>query len=93
MASYNWPSQRGGGGLASNVVAISSGASSKAITYTTTLSSVGVPVFSIVNTTDSSPIFIQGIITAYSTTGFTVLFNTSTDTANYLLAYTVSEVA
>lgn len=85
----------GGGGAspqtlvgAGGEVTIASGASSKAVTFSTAfVDTTYAVVWSIKNTTDVSPIFLQGVITAKATTGFTVTFNTPTDTANYALDY------
>ena len=85
----------GGGGnsaLPANVVNIPNAASSIAVIYSSTIAVANVPVFSFINIIDATPIFLQGMITASSTTGFTVTFNTATDTANYKLSYIVSGV-
>lgn len=81
----------GGSIVAAGTASIGSGASSITVTYDVTLTTATPPVFAFFNTTDSSPIFLQGIITAYSTTQFTCLFNAPTDTANYSIVYSVSE--
>lgn len=39
------------------------------------------------NAVDIQPIFLQYVVTAMSTTGFTVIFNAPTDTANYSLMW------
>lgn len=81
----------GGGGSgvgASGSVNISNGASSVSVTYTTPGSYN--PVWSIQNTSDTSPIFLQGTITAESSNGFTVTFSAPTDSANYYLNYSAS---
>lgn len=85
-----WPPQgsgSGGGALAANVVDIGSGASSIDVVFAGSIGAIYAPIFSFINTTDAMPIFLQGIITAKSATGFTVTFNASTDTANYKIAY------
>lgn len=88
MASYNWPPGGGSGGAgAAGLVNIGSGVSSIVVTYDVTLPSNVPPIFSFVNTTDASPIFLIGYVSAFSTSGFTVKFNALTDTANYQLAY------
>jgi hypothetical protein len=45
---------------------------------------------SVQNINDLTPIFISCIITAKTVSGFTVVFNAPTDTANYALHYTVT---
>lgn len=47
--------------------------------------------FSIENLTDSSPIFLQGVITARSASGFTIAFNAAPDSGNYVLHYRASK--
>lgn len=42
------------------------------------------------NTTDVDPIFLQGYVSAKSTTGFTFKFNAQTDSANYVFHYTAT---
>ena len=44
------------------------------------------------NNVDSSPIYFWGVITAMSTTGFTVVLNTSTDTVNYSFHYSTRKI-
>lgn len=41
------------------------------------------------NTVDTDPIFLQGMITARSATGFTMTFNAPADSANYVLNWSV----
>lgn len=72
------------GGAAS----ISNGASSKAITFSSAMADTTYSIdFAIENVTDASPIFLQGVVTAKATTGFTVTFNAPTDSANYVLSW------
>lgn len=78
--------------MRANVVALPSAASSVNVVYSSALPSADVPVISILNTSDANPIFLQAIITAFSTTGFTAKFNAPTDTANYSLSYQTSGV-
>jgi hypothetical protein len=71
-------------------VAISNGASQVIVTFASALpSSSWRPTTMIVeNTTDVAPLNIfAGIITAKSTTGFTIQLNANTDSANYYLNY------
>ncbi len=71
-----------------NTVAISNGASTVSVTYTSPFANTNYALVVMVrNTTDSSPIFLQPVITAKSTTGFTATFNAPTDSANYSLDY------
>lgn len=80
----------GGNSLASNAVSLASGSISQSFTYTNTLLSAYAPILgAIINTIDATPIFLQAIVTAFSTTGFTVTFNVAPDTANYKLPYIV----
>lgn len=78
--------------IRANVVAISNGASSLVVVYSSSFGSAGVPIVSILNLTDPEPIDLGPRITAYSATGFTVSFVAPTDTGNYQLAYTTSGV-
>lgn len=83
----------GGGGdtfkRAANV-AITSGQASVAVTFSSAeADTTYVIVFSIQNTVDANPIFLQGYISAKSTSGFTVKFNAPASTANYILTYSV----
>jgi len=45
------------------------------------------PIVNIANFLDSQPIFLQWYISSILTTGFTVVFNAPTDSANYLLCW------
>jgi len=94
--SFYPPGRSGGGGgggstLAGAVVNIGSGQSSISVAYSSPLAEAGVPLFSFINTVDPMPIFLQGIVTALTVNGFTILFNAPTDTANYRLAYAIME--
>jgi hypothetical protein len=72
----------------SGVTAISSGASSVSPTFAANFADTTYALtFSVVNTTDGSPIFLWGIATAKSTSGFTVTFNAATDTSHYVLEW------
>lgn len=69
---------------------LGSSVASKAVVFTSAWpDALYVPEFSFSNTVDANPIFLQGIVTAKSTTGFTVTFNAPTDSANYVLNYMV----
>jgi hypothetical protein len=71
-------------------VALSSGVSSVTVVFTTAWAdSLFVPMLTFENIVDSQPIFLQGIVTARSTAGFTVTLNAATDSSNYYLSYTV----
>lgn len=84
----------GGGAAAAGSVTIGSAASSKAVTFANSFGSTNYsPVFSITNTADATPIFLDGFISALSATGFTVTFNAPTDTANYVLNYAIFSFA
>lgn len=76
---------------AANVVSLSSGVSSVSVTFTSAFGSTSYsPDWAIINTVDANPIFLQGYISAMSSSGFTVTFNAATDTANYKFAYKIS---
>jgi len=68
--------------------AISSGTTSQAVTFSSTLgtTSYGLTV-NMKNVTDAFPQFQPLEITAKSATGFTVTWNANTDSANYVLEY------
>lgn len=92
MATFEWPSGggSGGGSSGSQASSIPINSNSVSVTFTTQFGSTSyVPLWSIQNTGDPSPIFLDGYISAKSTTGFTVTFNTSTDTANYVFNYAI----
>lgn len=72
---------------------IGSGVATLVVTYSSALAVAAAPVVSIVNTTDSDPLILTPVVTAYSTTGFTVKWSGDTDTANYKLQYFVVEIA
>lgn len=81
----------GGGDSGSQSVALSSGVSSVSVTFSNAFGSTNyVPLWSISNVTDATPIFVLGIITAMSSSGFTVTFNAPTDTANYVFNYLIA---
>lgn len=70
---------------------IASGASTKAITFGTAMSSSNYSIqASFSNVTDATPQFQDITITAQSTAGFTASWNAATDTANYVLNYIVT---
>ena len=76
---------------AANLVNLASGSTTQSFTYTSAVGAGLAPVIGIiVNTVDANPIFLQAVITAYSTTGFTVRFNVAPDTANYKLPYVLT---
>ncbi len=76
----------------SGEVAISSAASSVAVTFSVAMPSANWKFRSlqIINTTDGSPLNITtGIVTARSAAGFTIHLTGVTDSANYILQYVV----
>lgn len=92
--TFYWPAGRSGGGSsgkaqASGIANISNAASSVSVSYSSTITSTLPPVFSFVNAVDATPIFLIGYVSAFSTTGFTVIFNAPADSANYKLVYAV----
>jgi hypothetical protein len=71
-----------------DTVAISNGSATLSVVYPTAMPSLSYGLsLSIRNEVDGSPIFISYIITAKLTTGFTVIFNAPTDSANYFVEY------
>lgn len=81
-----------GGALRAANEAIGNAASSVTVVFSSaTVNTSYVPEFSFINTTDPTPIFLQGIVTGKTTSGFTVTFNTPTDSANYVLGYQVND--
>lgn len=71
-----------------NTASIGNGVQFKDIVFGTAFASTSYDInFSFTNVTDTDPIFLIGIITTKSTTGFTVTFNAPTDSSNYLLEY------
>lgn len=96
-----WPASRsgsGGGGsgsaMAANIVSLASGVQAFSVTYSTTITSAGVPVFSFINTVDSpdAMIYLTGLITAFSTTGFSVELIAPPNSNNYQMSYIVTGV-
>lgn len=81
-----------GGILTTGLYSMGSGAQSFSVVYASAIPAAIPPLFRFVNTVDASPIFLQGMITAYSTTGFTVVTNALTDSSNYKLQYAVMTV-
>ncbi len=78
-----------GGAQKAGSVALANAASSIAVVYSGALSSALIPIFSFANVTDAEPIFLEGVVSAYSTAGFTVTFNAPTDSVNYIFNYAV----
>lgn len=80
------------GSLASRAgrTSISNGSATLAVTFSTAFAdALYVIDHCLENTTDADPIFLQGVITARSTTGFTMRFNAPADSANYVLNWSV----
>ena len=76
-------------GIRAGKTSISSGASTVSVTFSTAFASTGYAVTAVLlNTTDSNPAFQEPVITAQSTTGFTISFNEVMLTANYSLSWT-----
>lgn len=72
-------------------VALSNGSTSKAVTFTETFTAAPVVIATIQNTSDSNPQFQPVVVTAVSSSGFTVKWNAALDTANYELNYLAVE--
>lgn len=72
--------------------AISASASSHAVTFSTPMASTGYSIqANITNLVDADPIFLQVVSITKTVNGFTANFNAATDSANYILEYTVGE--
>ncbi len=71
---------------------ISSGVQTKSVTFSGDMSDTSYSIkFSLENVTDSDPQFLTAMVTAKSISGFTVKFNAPTDSANYVLSWSVTE--
>lgn len=83
----------GAGILRAGNEALASAAASVTVVFSTpTADTTYVPLSPMfVNLTDPTPIFLQGMITGKTVNGFTVTFNTPTDTANYVMAWSVQD--
>lgn len=78
----------GAGVLRSGEEVISNGATSHTVTFSSsTVDASYVPTWCILNDSDLTPIFLLGYISNRTTSGFTVVFNTATDTGNYRMVY------
>jgi hypothetical protein len=72
----------------SGEVSLGNGVTEVSVTFSSDLETNNYSLtYSIINTTDANPKFLDKIITAKSSTGFTVKFNEATDSANYKLSY------
>lgn len=78
-----------GASLAAGVYSMASGTDTFSVTYAAAIAAAIPPNITFVNSVDGSPIFLQGMITAFSTTGFTVKTNALTDSSNYKMVYDV----
>jgi hypothetical protein len=77
-----------------NEVSLSSGATSKVVTFPLSLQTGNASprvVAWIFNSTDTNPQYFPVTITARSSTGFTASWDNPTDTVNYLLSYIVAD--
>ena len=76
-----------------NKVALASGVTSATGAFSAAFATSGyIPEFSFSNTVDSSPIFLQGMITYLAATGFVVTLNAPTDSVNYVMNYQANGV-
>lgn len=83
-----WVLIGGQGNLLGNAgqTAIASGAQTASIVFNTPMADTNYAlVTSIENDTDATPIYLQIVSTAKSTTGFTFILNAPTDTAAYVI--------
>lgn len=84
----------GSGGLEqrSGVDAIASSASTVSVTFASPMPDADYSIsYSIFNTVDSNPIFLQILSVLKDASGFDVSLNAPTDTANYILEWTVTQ--
>ena len=83
------------GGLPeAGVVTLSQGVSEAVITFAADFGSTDyVPVYSVINTTDTDPIMLISQIKEMTSTGFKVRFNAPTDTANYSVKWGITPYA
>lgn len=83
-----------GVGFKAGSVSIANGVSTFTVTLTAALPNTNYAVLSsITNLFDSNPQFLQAVITAKTTTTFTVLLNAQTDSASYGFDYRISSYA
>ena len=69
-------------------VALGDGVSTASVTFSSALATADYTItYSLVNLVDVNPKFLDIIVTAKSTTGFSVEFHQNTDSANYVLEY------
>jgi hypothetical protein len=72
----------------SGEVSLGNGVTEVSVTFSSDLETNNYSLsYTLINTTDANPKFLDKIITAKSSTGFTVKFHQSTDSANYKLSY------
>jgi hypothetical protein len=72
----------------SGEVAIGDGATELTVTFSSDIGTTNYSLnYSLVNLVDANPKFLDKIVTAKTSTGFTVKFHQSTDSANYKLNY------
>lgn len=88
----------GSGGSGANfragTQAITNGSATVSITFSSVVSATTYSInYSVVNSTDTDPIYLQGIVTAKSVSGFTITFNAPADSANYVVLYEVNDYA
>jgi hypothetical protein len=92
-----YPTTGGGGGgggeaLRAGTSNISDAASSLTVAFSTAVADTAYRVAAnFINTNDSDPIFLSGMVTSKTVNGFTMKFNAPTDSANYKLEYSIHE--
>lgn len=83
-----WPES--GNILVSDTVSLASGVDSHVVTFT---GDIGVSDYTVdvsfENLTDPAPLFLDYMVRARASTGFTIIFNAPTDSTNYTLNYSV----
>jgi len=89
-SAMTWTTVLTSAGYRAGSASLSSAATSKAITFSSTLGTTSYAVVvTMANTTDTNPQYIPVTITAISATGFTASWDQPTDTANYILQWQV----
>lgn len=75
------------------VLGIGSGVSYIDVSFSKAMASASYKINFSFECSDANPIFLSGIVYNKTTTGFSVLFNAPTDSANYKLNYSVGVLA
>lgn len=82
----------GAGILRAGIESIANGVSTHTVVFSSPAANTNyVETFNLYNSVDPDPIFLQGIVTNKTVNGFTIKFNTPTDTANYEVRYLAND--